>query len=480
MKTVILLLSFALSLSLFAKTEHEVKKVAKDVAKKVEHKVQKVEHKAEGHKAEGHKAHKVETKKINFVKKEGVTTRHNENVKAERLLPFVDAKYNSSIIKGGQVFSKLKVSESHMNIKDKKNKNHVFDIHSAKNVGCAKCHISKPTQNAKETGYLNRLNILLDKGSVDNYLGLKHNSVKGFEVKSCISCHEKEAADHSKWLPATEAHFKKISCETCHINKKDMFTAQSFNYGLVDSKTEPFISYIGGNKDEITGFTADLIWFKGKTDKLAKLKPAKMVSFIVWVDKAKGDKAFVDNNLLKKAFYNAGRLKPEVLKAFDSNKDKKVSAKEAQIDSDSKKTVLSALLKKSGVKEPVLKMISLPIALEHNVMAKESATKNCESCHSKRDNSILYNNMTILDYKLATDNIDVIMPNVKDTKFAKVVDGKIVLDKEKLPKDHFMMLTDTNSPFDTLFIYLLIATILALLGHGLLRIMFASKRNGSK
>jgi hypothetical protein len=110
-------------------------------------------------------------------------------------------------------------------------------------------------------------------------------------------------------------------------------------------------------------------------------------------------------------------------------------------------------------------------------MAKEKATRSCESCHSKKDNSILYNKMTILDYKLATDNIDIIIPGTSDTKFAKFVNGEVVLDKEKLPKDHFMMLTDTNSQFDMLFIYLLIATILALLGHGLLRVMFASKRN---
>ena len=466
MKIVILLLSFTLTLSLYGE------------AHKVEHKVVekgKVEHKAEGH----HEAHKVKSKKINFVKKDGMTIRHNDNVKDERILPFVDTKYNSTIIRGGQIFSKLKVSDSHMNIKDKKNRNYVFDIHAAKNVGCAKCHVSKPNYQGETTNYLNRISVLLDKGSIDSYLGLKHKNEKDFDVKSCESCHKDQMKLHSKWLPAAPDHFKKISCETCHINRRDMFTAQSFNYGLVDGNNDPFISYVGKNdKNEITGFDPYLVWYKGKTDKNVKLKPAKMVSFVVWVDGSKGEKAFIDNKLLKTALYSGKSLKTEVLKAFDTNKDLKLSVKEANIDSEAKKAVLIALLKKAGIKDPKLKLISIPLTLEHNIRAKEFATKSCESCHNKKDNSILYKEATILNYNIATKDIDVIMPGTTATKFSKLVDGRIVLDKDAIPRDHFMMITDTsNKTFDMMFIYLLIATLLALLGHGLLRIMFASKRN---
>ena len=482
MRIIILLLSFALTMSVFGNTEA---KKAEKVEKKGEHKVtpvhkaNKVEHKAE-HKAHG--THKIEQKKINFVKKAEINIRHNENIKEERILPFVDTKYNSTIIRGGQIFSKLKVSQSHMNIKDKAKKDYVFDIHAAKNVGCTKCHVSKPNYEGKPTNYLNRISILLDKGSIDSYLGLKHQNEKDFEVKSCESCHKDQMKLHSKWLPAAKDHFKKISCETCHITRRDMFTAQSFNYGLVDVNNDPFISYIGKNdKGEIIGFDPYLVWYKGKTDKNVKLKPGKMVSFVVWVDSTKGEKAFLDNKLLKTAFYSGKTLKPEVLKAFDTNKDLKLSVKEAQIDSEAKKKVLISLLKQVGIKAPKLKVISIPLTLEHNVMAKEKAIKTCESCHNKKDNSILYKEAAILNYKVATDDIDVIMPGTSETKFSKLVDGKIVLNKDTIPRDHFMMITDTsNTAFDMMFIYLLIATLLALLGHGLLRVMFASKRNGGK
>jgi hypothetical protein len=420
----------------------------------------------------GH-ASKANVKKIDFKRLEGVRSKHNELVKPERILPFVNEKYNSTILKGGQMFSKLKVSESHMNIKDKKSKNYVFDVHSSKDIGCAKCHISEPNKSAKTTGYISRLNVLIDKGSIDGYLGVDHKGVENFKVKSCIECHESDVAKHATWLPAVSNHMDKMSCESCHINQRDMFTAKSFNYALVDNNEEPFISYLGKEGDSIVGFKANTIWYKGKSDKNIKIKPANMVSFLVWKDGS----AFVDGKVLKKAFYNGDVLNNEMLKAFDLDKNKVLSVQEANFDSEAKKAVAIKLLRNAGVKEPKLKLISIPVALEHNVMPKEMATKSCESCHSSKAKSELYKDSELLDY-VATNDVDVIIPGVTNTKFAKVVNGKIVLDKNALPKEHFMMVTDTsNKEFDQYAIILLIATILGLLGHGMLRLIFASKRN---
>jgi len=448
-------------------TQHTttIKHTEKNVEKK--HVVEKHGHATQKH-VEKNK------KKVNFHKEAGVRVKHNELVKPERILPFVDVKYNSTILKGGQIFSKLKVSESHMNIKDKKSKDYVFDVHSSKNVGCAKCHISEPNKSGKTTDYIGRLNILIDKGSLDSYFGVKgHENVANFKVKTCIECHKDDVAKHSSWLPATSNHMDKMSCETCHINKRDMFTAKSFNYAVLNKNSEPFITYLGREGKSIVGFTAEHLWYKGKSDKNIKIKPANMVSFLVWKD----GKDFVDAKVLKKAFYVGDKLNSEMLKTFDGNKDGKLSVTEANFDSDSKKSTAIKLLKKAGVKEPKLKLISFPVALEHNVMPKEMATKSCESCHNSKAKSELYKNTNILGY-VPTEDIDIIIPGISDTKLAKIVDGNIVLDKEKLPKEHFMMVTDTsNKEFDKYAIMLLIATILGILGHGLLRIMFASKRN---
>jgi len=428
------------------------------------------------HKTENHEQHNgMYVKKVDFVKKEGVLVKHNEFVKPERILPFVNEKYNSAILKGGQVFSKLKISQSHLNIKDKDKKNYVFDIHASKNVGCSKCHISEPSKSTKTTDYIGRLNILIDKGSLDNYLGIKnsHQGIKDFKVKTCIDCHKQDVEKHSKWLPATSNHMQKLSCETCHINQRNMFTAKSFNYALVNDKTEPFIDYLGKDGNKVVGFTPEHIWYKGKTDKNIKIKPVNMVSFLVWKD----GKNFVNAETLKKAFYKNGKLNAEMLKVFDENKDGKLSVKEARFDNETKKKTAVEMLKKVGVKSPELKLISFPVALEHNVMPKEMATKNCASCHSRKAKSLLYKETNIMGY-VPTQNIDIIIPGVKDTKLAKIVNGKIVLNKEKLPKEHFMMITDTSfEEYDKYAIILLILTLLALLGHGMLRIMFASKRN---
>ena len=429
-----------------------------------------------GHVSQQHGEKKL-GKKINFIKTKGVHSKHNELTKPERILPFVNEKYNSTILKGGQIFSKLKVSESHMNIKDKASKNHAFDIHSAKNVGCAKCHISEPNKNAKTTNYVSRLNILIDQGSLNNYFGIKgHEGVSNFKVKNCIDCHKDDVVKHESWLPATSNHMEKMSCETCHINQKDMFTAKSFNYALVNKQSEPFITYLGKEGKSIVGFTPNTIWYKGKTDKNIKIKPANMLSFLVWKDGAK----FVDAKTLKKAFYNGNKLNDEMLKAFDKDGNKVLSVKEANFDTEAKKTVAAKLLKAAGVKEAKLKLISFPVALEHNVMPEKMATKSCESCHSNKAKSNLYKPATLMSY-VPTEDIDIIIPGVTDTKLAKIIDGKIVLDKEKLSKEHFMMVTDTsNKDFDQYAILLLIATILGLLGHGMLRMAFASKRNSKE
>jgi len=252
-----------------------------------------------------------------------------------------------------------------------------------------------------------------------------------------------------------------------------MFTAKSFNYALVNDESEPFITYLGKEGKSIVGFTPNTIWYKGKADKNIKIKPANMLSFLVWKD----GNNFVDAKILKKAFYVNGKLNSRIAKAFDGNKDGKLSVLEANFDNKTKKEVAIKLLKQVGVKQPKLKLISFPVALEHNVMPKEMATKSCESCHSNKAKSELYKDNEILGY-VATDDIDVIIPGIKNTQLAKVVNGKIVLNKQKLPKEHFMMITDTsNKEFDQYAIILLIATILGILGHGMLRIMFASKRN---
>jgi len=425
--------------------------------------------------------HKTQTykridKKVYFKRIEEARTKHNSVVKPEPILPFVNVKYNSTILKGGQIFSKLKVSESRMNIKDKRSKNYAFDIHSTKNIGCVKCHTSRPTEGLKPGNYINKLNIIIDKGSIDKYLGIEYKTVENFKVKTCIDCHKDDVVKHESWLPATSNHMEKMSCETCHINKRDMFTAKSFNYALVNDESEPFITYLGKEGKSIVGFTANNIWYKGKTDKNIKIKPANMVSFLVWKDGSK----FVDAKLLKKAFYNGNKLNEEMLKAFDKNNDKKLSVNEAKFDNEAKKTVAIKLLKAAGVKEAKLKLISFPVALEHNVMPEKMATKSCESCHNRKDKSILYKDAELLDY-VATEDIDIIIPGTTNTKFAKIVNGKIILNKEKLPKEHFMMVTDTsNKDFDQYAILLLIATILGLLGHGMLRMAFASKRNSKE
>jgi len=414
--------------------------------------------------------------KVDFKRVEGLKTKHNELVKSRRILPFVHEKYNSTILKGGQVFSNLKVSQSRMNIVDKKSKNYVFDVHSSKNVGCVKCHESRPKEGDRPANYTDKINVLIDQGSIDGYLGKKHNAVKGFKVKNCVDCHQADIAKHESWLPATSNHMDKISCETCHINKRDMFTAKSFNYALLKENNEPFISYLGKKGRSIVGFTPNNIWYKGKTDKNIKIKPANMVSFLVW----KGADSFVDAKTLKKAFYNGDRLNSEMAKAFDKNNDENLSVQEAKFDNEAKKAVAKKLLKAAGVKNPSLKLISFPVALEHNVMPKEMATKSCESCHSSKAKSELYKDAELLDYN-ATSDIDVIIPGVKNAKLAKLVNGKIVLNKNALPKEHMMMVTDTsNKDFDQYAIILLIATILGLLGHGMLRIMFASKRNSKE
>jgi len=426
--------------------------------------------------SQSHK-NKIEKKKLQFNKVNGLETRHNNLVKNEKILPFVSEKYNSAILKGGQVFTNKKVSESRMNIKNKKSKNYVFDIHASKDVGCVKCHSSRPQEKNKPANYTSKINTLIDQAGIDSYLGKKHNNVEAFEVKTCIDCHKKDVKKHEAWLPATSNHMDKMSCETCHISNRDMFTAKSFNYALVNDSEEPFISYLGldskPKRPLIVGFKANNIWYKGQSDKNIKIKPANMVSFLVWKDNDK----FIDSKLLKKAFYNEDILNSEILKAFDKNNDEKLSVKEANFDSEAKKVVAIKLLKAAGVKNPKLKLISFPVALQHNVMPKEMSIKSCESCHSVKSKSDLYKDAELLDY-VPTNDIDIIIPGTKKVKFAKIVNGKIVLDKNALPKEHLMMVTDTSDPLiDKMAIFLFLATILGLLGHGVLRIMFSSKRN---
>jgi thiosulfate reductase cytochrome b subunit len=308
----------------------------------------------------------------------------------------------------GQVFSPQRLVSSGVNLSNKNALGRSWDIHAERVVGCTDCHyaINNPVFDT-EAAITRPDHLLFDPRRMDfgEYLyrplhqfantGAETGTQFGGAERTCSNCHD--AVSTHTWLPYAERHISALACETCHIPSLYAPALEMVDWTALRVDGTP-LTQMRGVKSEnsetiITGFEPVLLP-QQVGDGRAKLTPFNLVTAWYWVY---GDPARpVALRDLQAAWLTNGAYAPEILAAFDTDRNGTLDDLELRLDTDSKVALIAARLESLGLSSPRIVSETQTYEIHHNVTQGQWATSDCHACHG--ENSRLNAAFTLASY----------------------------------------------------------------------------------
>ncbi len=419
----------------------------------------------------------------------------------EAINPFLSKNVLRGTLKMGRVYSPEMISESNLNIKDKKDLTYAWDVHAERMLKCTSCHYSlnNPAYEVKNPE-TQPSHLKFDPRLPDVNMYIKkpsHDFAKGNScpetvadnldntMRRCEDCHDASKAHN--WLPYPEHHFKRLGCETCHIPDKKMWALETADWTVLgtDGKfMKTFRGIQGSIKDTsalITGFKPAILP-RISPDEISyyKLMPYNLITAYYWYDEGKHRPVFT--RLLAKVYLTKNSegktvYRPDIVKEFDANGNGKLEKTELRLDTPEKVAFVQEKLKKLGVEKPVIHGEITPFSINHNVVGTEHAIRDCQVCHSP--NSRLFDQMKLADYKPANTSLkysefcqqcDVITPVTVQKE-----DG-IYFNPTSFLKCYYIIGHDQNKWVEIIGVLSIFFSIIGVIGHDIFRIIRRYKR----
>ncbi|NOZ71843.1 MAG: hypothetical protein GXP38_08010 [Chloroflexi bacterium] len=335
---------------------------------------------------------------------------------ADSFLSYDDLKTDSwTTLRTGQIFSGQRMSDSALNLKNKDELTHSWDVHAERNLKCTDCHyaINNPAYY-RPPAELTPKHLTFEprRADIAAYLqnpshDLAHgprfkaeaNTLVTESMRRCESCHDFEST-HT-WLPYQKEHSDSLSCEACHVPEIHAPALAQNDWTVVDTEGRGIVSYRGvaGDGDPqnahnlIVGYKPILLP-RYNVDGKARLAPYNLVSSWYWVY---GEPPRpVRQQDLKKAFLDNGQYKADIIAAFDGNGDGVLDKSELRIDTPQKEAAVRTQLRALGLENPRINAEVTPYSLSHDVAYGDFVTKDCKACHS--DNSRVSQPMLLAAY----------------------------------------------------------------------------------
>jgi thiosulfate reductase cytochrome b subunit len=303
----------------------------------------------------------------------------------------------------GQVIAGQKISNSGVNLSGKDELNRSWDIHAERELKCTDCHyaLNNPAR-ARDTQSSNPKHLIYDPRTLDigEYLQRPdHNFARGqsaqFNVASdqkgtmrrCDSCHDANVG-HADWLPYIDKHMSAVACETCHIPQMYAPAIQSNDWTVITTDGKSIQSCRGVEGDPksdaslVTGFKPVLL-NRTNIDGNKLLAPYNLITSFYWVyDDANGNKRPVRLADLEAAYLQNAAYAPDILTAFDSNVDGKLTNNEIVLDTTTKQDAVKTRLSALGLNNPRIEGMVQPYSINHDVARSTYAINDCTVCHN--------------------------------------------------------------------------------------------------
>ncbi len=395
----------------------------------------------------------------------------------------------------GQVVSGQKISVSGMNLANKEDLDRSWDIHAERGLSCTDCHYALNNPAYYQSGDENKPSHLVfdpRRLEIGEFLQKPdHNFARGqstqFTVaadlkgtmRRCESCHD--SSGHASWLPYAERHMGEMACETCHIPQMYAPAVQSYDWTVLTTSGQPAsvcrgvetAPAAGAVDDLVTGFQPVLMQ-RTNIDGEKLLAPYNLSLSWYWVYDDPAGLRPVRLEDLQAVWLDGGVYAPEVLAAFDADKDGTLAETELRIDSDEKQNLITARLTALGLANPRIQGQVQPYSINHNVTRGEWVTRECQSCHG--DNSRLSAAMPLSDYLPGGVMPEFVQDgNAGATNGLAVQDGALVYTPNTAEYGLYVFGHNRVNWVDWLGALFFVGAVLGVSGHGGLRFYRALK-----
>ncbi len=294
----------------------------------------------------------------------------------------------------GEIIAPHRISWTGLNLKDKESLSRSWDVHAERAVKCVDCHPASNNpiyyQDSKEH-QLEHLKFDARRVDVVDFLYRPShefaNTGNGNEssmnsMRTCDACHDPHVVHN--WLPYKESHFRKVSCESCHIPKMHGPAYEQIDWTVLTSEKTASHDCRGVEGDPkniktlIEGFEPLLLPHLER-DGSAKLTPYNLVSSWYWVYGMPQRPVRVED--LEKAFFNGGAYRDDIKQVFDTDKDGDISETELRLDNQEKEQAVRKNLEALGLTDLNIQGSVKAFKINHDVTNGKWATRECSECH---------------------------------------------------------------------------------------------------
>lgn len=385
----------------------------------------------------------------------------------------------------GAIFSPQQLSNSGINLDDKNDLDHAFDVHAARVMACTDCHYSEnnPIYFTEDDGDRPE-HLTFDPRRLDfgEYL---YRPAHQFTVgeRDCASCHD--TAEAHEWLPYLERHMNELSCESCHVPEIQTTAMQHIDWTVLDSDGEPTSQCRGiapsadGTPAHPTGTTL-IEGFQPVLlpDEEGKLAPHNAITSWYWAFGE--DEQPVPARHLQAVYFEDGAYALAVVEAFDADDSGDLTPDELQIDTEEQESLIAERLAEQGLENPRIVGQVDTYAIHHNVVGSDWATRECTACHS--DDSRLNVPMQLTGGNTPGGQIPSFSagsgPAADGGNLTVGADGALYLQPVNPAGDsqHYVFGRDYVDWVDTAGVLIFLATLAGVSGHAGLRYLTARRR----
>jgi thiosulfate reductase cytochrome b subunit len=395
----------------------------------------------------------------------------------------------------GQVVASQRINASGVNLADKSELRRSWDVHAERQLQCTDCHhaLNNPAHVNHRPGS-KPAHLRYDPRSleINKYLQRPdHNFARGqsaqFNVapeykgtmRRCENCHDAQTS-HGNWLPYVETHMARLACESCHIPKMHAPAIQSYDWTVLQADGQPAQSCRGvdGPPDDVrslvTGFEPALLK-RTNVDGASLMAPYNLITTFYWVyDDANGNKRPVRLADLQAAYLDGGQHAPDIVAAFDGDRDGAVGPAELRIDSPQKEAAVKARLEQLGLQNVRMEGQVQPFSINHNVARGAFALNDCQACHMA--GSRLTAGMQLAGFAPVLPTFDANNNVTGSGDLIKQNDGALFYQPAPARDGVYVFGVSRLGWVDALGALAVVGTLLGVVGHGTLRYLAFRKR----